>query len=391
MSTLELAERPAVVQGGLAPLFKGAGEENLLCSCGHVLIEGYVARQYIGIGLICFRCKAFMLSDPWPVGEPLPKQIVTLGRSGRYLLGSTVDVTGKAGFTCDQEIERVQHETGVRQPESNNLQLSTDWLDKFQARLNAASEGEMDKCVQSAMRARAGGNKKYLKSPPAWAIGHLRDCLSIAKLDLDHQEDCAALAYIQVLEHLMARWEHHPLFSLMSKAMVLEYPHAITQLIAASYLADHGNEIGFTDLTDLDGRSPDLFLNFNCVERISIEVKAPAELQWPNECPSANRIEKIVMKQIQKAKGQLTGELGGIVVIGASWLSKGAESSFEAVVIDLERRGKISSKITAVVGICLYLAEGGVVVGGGKINTEFLAQVFVCPNSRFSGPAYFKS
>lgn len=391
MSSFESDEWPAVVQGGLAPLFRGAGEENLLCSCGHVLIEGYVARQYIGIGFICFKCKAFMLSDPWPVGEPLPKQIVTLGRSGRYLLGDTVDVAGKAGFACDQEIERVQRETGIRQPESRLLQLSEDWLTWFQARLNAASEGEMDRCVQSARRARAGGNQKYLKSPPAWAIEHLRSCLAIGRLDLDHPEDCAALAYIHVLEHLMARWEHHPLFSLMSKAMVLEYPHAITQLTAASYMADHGNEIGFTDLADLNGRSPDLFLNLNCVQRVSIEVKAPADLQWPNECPSSNRIEKIVMKQLQKAKGQLTGELGGIVVLGASWLYKGAEIAFEAVILDLVKRGKISSKISAVVGVCLFLAEGRAVVGGGKINAEFEAQVFVCPNSRFSGPDYFKS
>jgi hypothetical protein len=210
-------------------------------------------------------------------------------------------------------------------------------------------------------------------------------------LDLDHPEDCAALAYVQILEHLMARWEHHPLFSLMSKAMVLEYPHAITQLTAASYMADHGNEIGFTDLTDLNGRSPDLFLNLNCLQRVSIEVKAPADLQWPNECPSSNRIEKIVLKQLQKAKGQLTGELGGIVVLGASWLTKGAETSFEAVVADLVKRGKVSSKISAVVGVCLFLAECRAMVGGGKINAEFEARVFVCANTRFDGPAYFKS
>lgn len=391
MITLEPEERPAVVQGSLAPLFRGAGAENLQCSCGHTLVEGYLSRQYIGIGFICYCCKALSMSDPWPAGEPLPKQIVTLGRSGRYLLGSTVDVTGKAGFTCDQEIERVQRETGVRSPENKHLQLSTDGLSWFQDRLNAASGGEMDRCVQSSMRARAGGNQKYLKSPPAWAITHLRSCLANGKLDLDDQADRAALAYIQILDHLIARWQHHPLFSLMSKGMVLEYPHTVTQLIAASYLADHGNDIGFTDLADLEGRSPDLFINFNCFERVSIEIKAPAELQWPNECPSASRLEKIVLKQLQKAKGQLTGELGGVVVLGASWPSKGAEQSFEAVVVDLVRRGKVSSRISGVVGVCLYLAEGQVAVGNGKINSEFSAQVFVCPNSRFEGTPYLQT
>jgi hypothetical protein len=209
------------------------------------------------------------------------------------------------------------------------------------------------------------------------------------KLNLNDPEDRAALVFIQMLEHLLTRWEHHPLFSIMSKGMILEYPHTITQLIAASYLADLGNDIGFTDMAGVEGRSPDLFLNMNCLERVSIEVKAPAELQWPNECPSANQLERIVLKQTKKAKGQLTGEFGGLVILGASWLQKGGERSLEAVILDLIGRGKISSKISCVVGVCLNL-QGRIGVSGRKINTEFSAHVFVCPNSRFAGPAYLK-
>lgn len=390
MTISDREDRPAVVQGSDAPLFKGKGEEDFFCSCGHLLIEGYLARQFIGIGFVCYQCKALSLSKSWPAGEPFPGQMISLGRAGRFLLESTVDVTSNVGFTCEQEIDRVWSETGVREPDGKPMILSMEWLKEFQERLNIASEGEMDRCIQSTLKARASGNRRYLKYPPAWAIIHLRDCIGEGRLSLDSQESCAAMAYILVLKHLVARWQHHPLFSLMSKGLVLEYPHTITQLIAASHLADHGNRVGFTDLATVEGRSPDLFINLDFLEKVSVEIKAPSELQWPNECPSDSRLEKIVLKQIQKAKGQLTGELGGIIVLGASWLSRGSERSFESVVRDLIKRGKISSKVSGIAGVCIYLADARFDVDVDKIASLFSAWVFMCPNSQFKGPAYLQ-
>ncbi len=390
MEASEIDGLPAFVQGSTEPLFKGAGDEDFLCECGQVLVEGFLARQFIAVGFICYRCKALSKTNVWPKAEPIPKQTICLEAFGKFLLLGTIDVTGSGGFISEQEAARVNLETGARPRRSTPLVLTEEWLDYFQALLNSSSAGAMNKSVDSTMRAKKSKNTNYFRSPPAWAICHLRGCIERCELYLKSPEDCAAIAYIQILQHLTARWQHHPLFLLLSKGMVLEYPHTVTQLTVASYLADHGNDIGFTDMSDVEGRSPDLYINLNFFAKVSIEVKAPSELQWPNPCPSSARLEKIILKSVQKAIGQLTGELGGIVVIGTSWAFRGAEKVFKDVIIDLIKRGKISSKVSGVAGVCMFLAEGDFRVMPGSVNTGFSSDVFVFLNDRFKGVPYLK-
>lgn len=382
---------PTCIQGSQAPMFHGEGADRLKCQCGHVLIEGYKPRQYAGIGFECVNCKSLTLSESWPIGEPLPRTIVTLGRSGRFLLGSTVDVKGKAGFTCDQEIERVGRETKVRPPANVPFDLSLDALQQLESEINLLSAGELDKAIRSAERAHASGNVNFLNSPPAWAICHMKSCVESATINLDDERTLAALTFLQLAKHLIERWEHHPLFALMSKALVLEYPHAITQLIAAAYLSEHGNPIGFNDPARFEGQSPDLFINANVFETISLEVKAPRELQWPNPCPSLSTMETLLVKQLQKASKQITGELGGVVIIGTSWASREGEQVFQQALENLDKRKKISSRIAGVVGVCLNISGHYYFPAGKPLTSNIAAHTSVHLNSRFSGQQFINT
>lgn len=351
---------------------------------------GYKPRQYLGIGFECFRCAQVTLSDTWPDGEPLPRQIVSLGRTGKYFLSTTVDVRQKAGFASDQEIERVRRATKARPPIGSRFDLSPEALDAMEARFDQLSSGEMCKASLSARRAAASGNLYYLKSHLAWAINYVRTCNEAGSIDLDDEKTQAAFTFMQMADHLFGRWEHHPLFSLISKSIVLEYPHAVTQLLAATYLSDQGTTTGFNNPADFSGQSPDLFINVNPLETISLEVKAPQELQWPNPCPSPAALEDLLAKQIHKASKQITGEWGGVVVLGASWASDSGHAALTQALQSLDKRKRISSRVAGVVSVSINILGHYRLPHGQNLESSISSNVGLQLNSRFSGEQFFK-
>lgn len=388
MSSVE--DLPTCVQGSPAPMFSGDGAEDLSCHCGQVLVSGYRPRQFSGILLECFNCGSATHSGSWPRGEPLPHTIVTLGKTGRYRLGGTVDIRGKAGFTTDHEIERVGLETAPRPSSDAPLDFTLEGLSRFENEIDQLAAGALTKSIASIKRAQKSGNRRFLSSPLAWALCHLKSCVERGEFDLGDEDSRVALAFIQVSKHLVERWQHHPLFHTMSKALVLEFPHCITQLLAATYLSEHGNPIGFNDHAKFDGQSPDLFLNANIFDTISLEIKAPQDLQWPNPAPSLASLEKILSKQIQKASSQLTGELGGVVVIGASWASGEGEELFAMALANLNERKKISTRVAGVVAVCVRVLGEYSWSPLQPMRSSIAANVFTQINSRFAGDQFLR-
>lgn len=379
---------PTLFTDNSSPICRGSGEEKLECKCGHVLIVGYEPRQYSGIGFKCYRCDQITLSDTWPDGEPLPRQIIPLRGSGGYFFSDTVDLRQKAGFASEQEIERVLQATVARPPIGSPLDLTPEGLNALETRFNQLSSGEMYKASESAQRAAKGGNLFYLKSHLAWAINYVRTCIGVGSIDLDDERTQAAFTFMQMAGHLFRRWEHHPLFPLISKSIVLEYPHAVTQLLAATYLSDQGITTGFNNPADFSGQSPDLFINANPLETISIEVKAPQELQWPNRCPSPAALEDLLAKHILKASKQITGEWGGVVVLGASWASDGGHAALTQALQNLDKRMKISSRVAGVVSVSINILGHYRLPYGEGLGSTISSNVGVQLNSRFSGEQF---
>jgi len=382
--------RPLIVQGSKKPVFSGRGPVDLVCrSCGQILVQGYEPRCLIALDLQCAGCKTITRTDSWPIGEPLPQKLVTLGDAGRFLVSGTVDMTGGAAFTCDQEIGRVAAETGVRPSQQGNLDITSDGLTALQTTLDLLTDGAFGEGVASTKRAILAGNDRFLKYPPAWAVTHLLRRIDEGLLDLGGV-DGVAVVYLQTLLHLVTRWQHHPLFSLMSKALVYEFHHSVVMLTVASYLADHGNQIGFTNPRSVRGRSPDLFVNLGPSERVAIEVKAPAELQWPNSFPPLKRLDRVIEKQLKNARGQIASGPGGIVVVGSSAVSADSRKLFEASMASLVGRGKVSSRMAAVAGVYLGPRPRAVQSSPTSINSEIAAEVFIHINPRFNGPGFLK-
>src|SRR6266446_10594245 len=86
--------RPAFIQGGAHPIFRGRSQESLRCrECGAVLVEGYDPRALIAVDLECFACKTVTSTPAWPDNEPLPQHAVVTGA------GSVTNVVQSIGAT----------------------------------------------------------------------------------------------------------------------------------------------------------------------------------------------------------------------------------------------------------------------------------------------------
>lgn len=383
----DLISVPVLVQKTAKPLSSGDGKSDLVCQCGQVLIVGYQSRQYVGLGFECSQCSELTLSEEWPVGEPLPKLLLTFPL-GRYPMGDTVDVRGDWGIASESEVSRIKALTTIRPDDTGSLDLGQDALNAIELRINDLSSGEMLKASRRAKQAVASGNEFFLRSNLAWAIEHIRGCHIKGEIDLGSEKTQAALTFLQVSKHLMARWAHHPLFALISKSIVLEYPHTVAQLLAASHLQDSGNSIGFNDHAKFSVQSPDLFINVNFAETISLEVKAPAELQWPSKCPSLAEMERLLIKQIRNASKQITGEWGGVVIIGASWAGNEGHSILVQAMKRLDARKKISSRVAGVAAVSTNVLGHQWHPKGGVICSELVCKVDIQLNSAFLGEQF---
>lgn len=316
-----------------------------------------------------------------------------LSATGNYSFTNTHDLDGTFTIASDREVARVCNETNMRPAETGGWFLAGDELDALQIKLDIISDGEFSKCVARTERAIKVGNEKFLKYPPAWALLRLRSRIREGEINFVG-DDGAASAYLFLLQHLVSRWHHHPRFSLMAKELVYNTPHTMAVLTAASYLADRGNPIGFTDSGSgrSGSQSPDLFVNLGPSDRVSIEVKAPSELQWPNDSrPSYRSLEQLIRKQLTSARGQITSTAGGIVVIGASVLSHENRLDFEATVDSLIEQGNVSVRIAAVTGICFELNPQVMQTPDRNLSRDVSAKVFVKANPNFEGPDFLKT
>lgn len=378
---------PCIVQGSERPAFHCSGAGQLVCrGCGHVLVEGYAPRLFAAVDFECFRCQSVTRTPCWPAGEPLPRPVVSLGESGRYRLVGTVDKrSGDVVFASAQEIARVEMGSGIRSPENTRHgELSLEGLNAIEIRLSGMLDG-FQSCMQRTRKARRSGNLNFLKYPPAWALVQLQESISASDgIDLD-SPDATALATLHGLLGLLPRWQHHERFPAMCAALLNEFDHSMAQLIAASYLADAGNAIGFGEPGLDGGRSPDLFVNMGAYTRHSLEVKAPTELRWPCSMPSRDRLKRIVKDAIKASRGQITHEDGGVLVLGASIDNPEFPGLIRSVIEQLVKDEGVTARISGVVVVIRSL-DPNARIDLDILNLTSSSEIFFVRNPAYSGP-----
>ncbi|QRR13688.1 hypothetical protein GJG85_09795 [Burkholderia sp. MS389] len=299
---------------------------------------------------------------------------------------TTVDLTaGAAVFTCDQEIERVRALTGAARRAANGdaISLSNDDLDAMVEELDLLTGQSFKPAIKSVERAIRAGNHYFLQCPPAWAVVHLRERLAAGEIGA--VDDQHAIGYLQLARHFCGRWSHHRLFPVIGRSLCNEFHHAMTMLGIASHLDDHGTAIGITAPVR-QGQSPDLYVNVSASDRLSVEVKAPKALFWPSLAPSKEEIERCMRKELQAARNQLTGALGGIVVIGGSHPEPAVGRAFSECIEEImDGKRHVSSRIAAIAGVFFTSAFD---IGTTPTSATFQQQcaVTVRLNPKFDGP-----
>lgn len=378
----KLSGRPCIVQLTKAPVFKGAGSDNVLCKeCGHTLVSAVDMRSLIAIDIECHICKAVTCTPSWPEGESLPQQLISLGSTGKYGI-SQVQIGRDVAFSCDAEIERIRSSTRAKPLLSRgSVPLTNQLPSAWEAELNILTENEFSKQIAAARRAHASGNRRFVKCPPAWAIVHLQSQLSVEKIGTS-EEDAIAMGYMAQVRDLIDRWNHHHHFPLIVNALCSEFNHTAAMLATAAYLGEKGNDVGITDTASASGQSPDLYINTGPQSRLSIEVKAPTLLFWPSPVPSLGDMEKHIHRSLRAAKGQLSGESGGVVFVAASHPDPGAKAIFETAVANVIRSGKVSSRIAALGAVFHSFGQR---VSDGRVNWQAMAHIWAEQNPRFAG------
>lgn len=337
--------RPVLVQTGQTPILAGTGEFDILCrSCSTILARRIEEDSLLAVDLECGKCTSVTRTPPWSRTSPLPTSTLTLGRTGRLLVSDTIEVPSAVCISCDAEVARVGSAMGSRPPPTDPIDVSSAGLKLFVMHLDLLSGSALSRALGSARSAARSGNRNHMKIPLAWAISHLERRIGGEPVN---EYDVGAFAYYTNAVHLMARWKHHPLFHVFVRGLIDEFHHTITMLLAASYLEDKGNKIGFTDARRESGRSSDLFVAVTRDAKSYIEVKAPGNIQWPQSV-SDRRLSENLVSQFKSAKKQL-GERGGVIVIGAS--AKNAQEPLLAAIRKLVSQNKVSSKIDVIAAI----------------------------------------
>jgi hypothetical protein len=256
----------------------------------------------------------------------------------------------------------------------------------LETELDIFTGGAIQKMVASVKRAHAAGNSTFAqeKSPPVWALAQLHRSLSSGHINLDGL-DGIAIAYVQTLRDSLHRWQHHALFSAIARSLCHEFHHAMTAFTVASYLSDHGNNVGITDTSAQRGKSPDLFINVTRNETLSIEVKCPRAFFWPAQRPSKSDIARRIEREIKSARDQITGTAGGVVVIGAGHFSAGFDTELHQCIKEVVGNGPVSKRVAAVAGVAFYSPRIERWDGNGpRITTG--GHVHIARNPRFPGP-----
>lgn len=316
-----------------------------------VLIEHHHDLCVVGIGLQCFKCGHVTWTPSLPAGEVFPKSVLTLGDRGKYLIGSSVKNNKDVVITCDQEIASVKKNTRPNKTPAGNFGLSVEDLDAITQELNDLSGGSFSKPIKAARNAVERGHMYHNKNPLAWAIEFIKYQLNSKCLNM-HEGTLVAMSIILGYRDNIHRWKKHAHIRHIAKDYCSAFHHTQTQLVAANYLSDHGNNIALNPPPqNTKGRFADLYVrvSFSAKEKVYIEIKTPQEVGWPNQMTSIKKMKKVVESCLSKAKGQIGRKNPGILIVGTTCLSPGFLNFFEkAVESVLRKKGRSYSGVAGI-------------------------------------------
>lgn len=376
-----------LIQASAKPIFRGtiATDSSFRClSCGNILIENYIERNFVSVRIKCFRCGKLTSTPPLEPGEVLSLRVLTLGSEGDLSIDSTVDAPPGLTITSDQALIATAKLTSP-QPQGLRLDLSEEGIAFLIQRYDEITGNKF--AIQSKIISKTG-DSKALRLPFVWSIRHIQSSISYGIINIDDPKTKFGLSCLRLFCDVVGKWQHHPRFITIAKDLGKpeSFLHTSAQFIVASYLYQHGNRIGFS-LENLHGEAnPDLYVTgVQGYDKIYLEIKAPRVLNvFDQPKLGALVLEKPVKNCIEGSIKQINRVRPGALVIFSSLQDHRAPAELERCTTNwLNRYGRNRKSLAAVV--VMSMNDNRIVRSDTKIHQPLAVQMIPVLNPYFEG------
>jgi hypothetical protein len=339
-------DAPHYIQVGAVPVFAGAGTTDLSCRCGQsVLVKGYLAGNYLGIRIKCFRCGEVTETPGPPDGEILPHWAALIAPQEMPAV-NTMGVAPGAVVACATAAARTYGLTRPRSLPDVPLGLTRDLVEQAAAAYDQLSGGQLAAQIDASAVASGDDPGAY---PFAWSVHRLREQIDKPDWSWLHQNDDALAAiHVVAMHNLVQVWGHHPLFAQLAARVgeAGQFLRTLSTFATAKLLYETGNRVGFSE---------DLGLHFSTAlgEPLSLALLEPPLLQWRERerCNPAT-VKAPVIDAIGSVQSKVNRLRPGLVVLTVSvWHPDFDQMLVDAMQAALQAVGRRHRGVAAVAAI----------------------------------------
>ncbi len=252
------------LQAGDGPVLIGDGGGTLACSCGQILIDGFSADRFLGVGITCGRCGTLTVTDPLAEGAVPPRSAIIAAPSVAPR-ESAMTVPPGATVVGQAEMARFQ---ALFQPASpdNVYRIGPALLDEA----DTAFGGSL---LQTAADHSLGSAVRLLRAAMAGASG----------VRASDAPTAAALTQVIAFLHFVASWSRHPLFpAMMATAGERGFDlHGLTPFATAHCLMMMGNRVRFGEPTGYPERIEGFELVTGVADTAAVQVEVFDRFEYP--------------------------------------------------------------------------------------------------------------
>ena len=373
-----------IIQGSANPVFSGPPDvtDKFLClRCRGILIDHYIAECYIDITIKCFSCGGLSTTADLPWGTIFSGARIKLDDPPPWYLGSTVRTDRNVVIASPSSERRFARRYHPR-ADSIGWSLSEGSLITLAARYESLTQSSIDDQWKIIKRCPPKFRDRY---PFVWALEILERYVHGDSSAISQKELEAAVLWINSFNYLDYKWRFHPLYHIIGKGFAEpgKYFHTCGNLLAATLLAAHDNEINFSLENDADQPNPDLYMQgmIPGENRHHIEIKVPQKFLPLSTDIDSDEFFQQMRRSIRKSGRQIkSGMRGMLIIVSFRQLDRNWIRNDAGVVNLMNDSGITNSAVSAIALISLSdFAVDLQSAGGCNVQAGFSTHVWKNP------------
>lgn len=394
-SLIPVASAPSAdgfIQQSGAPVLRDDWPDGFDYACGHcgqvVLVSCVAEDQLWDLAFQCFGCKGVSTTPALPPEMALPwGHVLTL--PGLNQVSGPIDLRGRV-MVGRAPIERERENCGPqgatfgslakRPPRTGDAKLLEELVSDFRRLLG----DDFDRLEATDKRARESPTPSEQRNPLMVAVHAVQVDIATFATSTPTVDD-QRLMELLTLRDTLERWKRHPFYRKLVEALVNEYQHTVIMLAAVTALVDCGNGVMFQESVS-HKRTPDALVVLGAHgQRASVEVKVPPDLAAPKGTLGYDALLKVVKKPVKRARGQLSRERPGLLVIGGFHLQAPDANDLVRAATDYLHDATRRGKHPQLMGILLVLFVSGFKRSATKVDVGAALDIRVVRHPGYRG------